>query len=558
MNSLMKFRHKVTTLILLLCAYAVSAQSSYKESFNVGDDVLVSVNTSHTNVIFETWNKDKVEVEAFIDDKSLSEAEKKKIFDNWNLDVLGNSKKVVITSNEGSLWGGIESMGSLKALNRLESMESLKGLEALKELKNMPLLEDLGNMDWNIVVPEVPELDKFPVWPFNEERPNVKSGDEYNYYNDNNKRSYNFDRKEYEKDKKAYVNKLNKKYNSNASVRDVDSWLNEVDEWSANVENVMEKWGEEFGQKFEMQFGPEFELRMEKWGEDFGKQWEKWGEEFGKEFGEKFGKEMEEWGEAFGKDMEKWGEEFGKNMEEWAKQFEENGQNYSKKVTTDDKGNKSIIIQSDGGFFHEPAVKAKKTIIIRLPKGAKTDINVRHGEVRMADAFNMKANLNYAKLSANSVDGGGTLINASYAPVYVNYWGEGVLDLKFVEDCKLNNVNKINVEAVSSNVNINSLKEDAFLSGSFGSLFINKINDAFGSIDIVLENTDATLNLPDSAFGFYFSGKKTRFKAPSTIQLTTNNKGDQRSLLKGFHKSNNSDRSITINASYSNVSLQNK
>ncbi|MBT8255412.1 MAG: hypothetical protein KJO23_02635, partial [Bacteroidia bacterium] len=107
----MKFRLKVTTLALLVGTFMVSAQSTYKESFNVGEDVLVSVNTSHTNVVFETWNKDKVEVEAYIDDKSLSEAEKKKIFDNWDLDVLGNSKKVIISSNEGSLWGGIESMG---------------------------------------------------------------------------------------------------------------------------------------------------------------------------------------------------------------------------------------------------------------------------------------------------------------------------------------------------------------------------------------------------------------------------------------------------------------
>lgn len=557
MNSLVKFRLKATTLVLMLCAFAVSAQSTYKESFNVGEDVLVSVNTSHTNVVFETWNKDKVEVEAYIDDKSLSEAEKKKIFENWDLDVLGNSKKVVITSNEGSLWGGIESMGSLKALSRLESLESLKGLEALKQLQNMPILEDLGNMDWNIVVPEVPELEKFPVWPFNGHRPNLKNGDEYNYYNDKNKKSYTFDRGEYKKDKQAYVNKLNKKYDSNASVREVDSWLNDVDEWSANIENVMEEWEENFGKKFEMQFGPDFELKMDKLGEDFGKQWDKWGEEFGKEFGEKFEKEMEEWGEAFGKDMEKWGEEFGKNMEEWAKQFEENGQNYSKKVTIDENGNKSIIIQSDGGLFKESAVKAKKTIIIRVPKGAKTDINVRHGEVKMADAFNMKANLNYAKLTANSIDGGQTLINAAYAPVYVNYWGQGALDLKYVDDCKLNQVDRINVEANSSNVNINSLSQDAYLSGSFGSLFINKIADGFGSIDIILENTDATLSMPASAFTFYYSGKKSRFTAPSAIEITTNNKSDHRSLLKGFHKSNNSSRSLTINASYSNVSLQN-
>ncbi|MEM7186808.1 MAG: hypothetical protein AAF466_09130 [Bacteroidota bacterium] len=553
MKSIANLQRNLATLVLLFCGLVLSAQSSSKESFNVGNDVLVSVNTSHTNVVFETWNKDKVEVEAFIDDESLSEAEKKKIFDNWDLDVLGNSKKVVITSNEGSLWGGIESMGSLKALSRLGELESLKGLDALKELKNMPIIADLGNMNWNIEVPEVPELGNFPVWPFNSERPNFKDGDEYNYYNDNNNRSYTFDRSKYKKNKQAYVDKLNGKYNTNVSVREVDSWLSDVDEWGENVEKVMEEWGEEFGKNFQMNFGPDFEIRMEKWGEEFGKEMEKWGEEFG----EKFGKEMEKWGEEFGKDMEKWGEEFGKSMEEWAKQFEENGHNYSHKVTTDENGNKSYIIQSDGGLFKESNVKAKKTIIIRLPKGAKTDINVRHGEVKMADAYNLKANLNYAKLTANSVDGGETLINAAYAPVYVNYWGKGALDLQFVDDCKLNNVERIHVEANSSNVNINKLNDEALLSGSFGSLFINEISDRFGSIDIVLENTDATLSFPDTSFNFYYNGKKSRFKVPSELEITTNTKNDSRSLLKGFHGSKGSNRSLTINASYSNVSFQN-
>ena len=55
---------------------------------------MVSVNTSHTNVVFETWNKDIVQVEAFIDDESLSAKEKEEIFKNWDLDVLGNSKRL--------------------------------------------------------------------------------------------------------------------------------------------------------------------------------------------------------------------------------------------------------------------------------------------------------------------------------------------------------------------------------------------------------------------------------------------------------------------------------
>ena len=548
MNSLMKISFRITA-VLLFCVSLVSAQSTYKESFKVGNDVTVSVNTSHTNVVFETWNKNYVAVEAFIDDESLSNKEKEEIFKNWDLEVLGNSKKVVIKSNDGSLWGGFESMGSLKALNRLESLENLDGLEALKELKNMPLFEELSNMDWNISVPEVPELAKFPIWPFNGDRPNFKNGDEYNYFHEKNGKSYTFDRGEYEKNKKAYVVKLNRKYNSSVKVSQVDSWLDNVDDWSANIETVMEEWGDNFGKQFEEQFGPEFEMKMEKWGENFGAEMEKWGEDFG----EKFGKEMEEWGEEFGKDIEKWAEQFEGDVEKWAEQFEGEGGN----VSTTRHGNKTVIINGDSGNgLFNTTKKAKKTIIIKMPKGTKTDINVRHGEVKMANALNLKATLNYAKFSANSIDGGETLINAAYAPVYVNNWLDGVLDLSYVDDCKLNKVKKINLMANSSDVNINSLNEEAFLSGSFGSLFVNNIGDNFETIDIVLENTDATLSLPKAAFNLHYNGKKSRFKTPTAINITTDTKSNSRTLVKGYFKTKNTGKSLTINASYSNITFQ--
>ena len=241
----------------------------------MSDDVLVSVNTSYTNVIFETWNKDVVEVTAKVDGENLSEKEKKDILDNWDYEVLGNSNKVKITSNSGGGWMGLE---------------GLSGLEGLKALENMDMLKDMPTFimpefDFNFNVPEVPELAKFPRWPFNDDRPNFKDGNEYNHYNVQHGKGYTFDKGEYKKNKKAYVDKLNKKFNSNVSVREVDSWLEEVDKWSADVEKVMEEWGENFGKEFGEKFGADFEMKMEKWGE---------------EFGEKFGKDMEKWGEEFG------------------------------------------------------------------------------------------------------------------------------------------------------------------------------------------------------------------------------------------------------------------
>ncbi|MAL58837.1 MAG: hypothetical protein CMC14_02195 [Flavobacteriaceae bacterium] len=517
--------------ILFFSIGIVSAQNKYKESFKASNDMVVEVNTSYTNVIFETWNKDFVEVEAFVDNKELSEKERKEIFDNWKFDVLGNSKKVVITSNPSHYGEGIGLFGGADAL---------KSLKALKSLEKMPVLEEMPNFafDFNFDIPEVPELKEFPVWPFNGDRPNLKNGNEYNYFHDRNGKTTTFDRGEYKKNKQAYVDKLNKKHNSNASVKDVDNWLDRVDAWSKDIEDVMEDWGENFGKKFETQFGPEFEKKMERWGE---------------EFGEKFGKDMEKWGEEFGKDMEKWGEEFGKNMEEWAKQFEENGGNYSSKIFIDEDGNKNFLFEGSKGLHFSG--KANKTIIVRMPKGTKTNVNVRHGELKMANAYNMKATLNYSPLTANSIDGGQTLINASYAPVQVNSWVNGSLKVNYVEDCRLNTVSEINLQSNSSDVSINELLKSGVLSGSFGNLYVLKVAPTFTSVDITLENTDAALKLPNTAFDFYYNGKKSQLQHPKFLQLTETKNFD-RKLLKGFNKANASGKTITINANYSNLKVQ--
>ncbi|MCB0457806.1 MAG: hypothetical protein R2776_04845 [Flavobacteriaceae bacterium] len=544
MKQLVIYKRNILYGMVFLIAGQVSAQNKYKESFKASNDMVVEVNTSYTNVIFETWNKDMVEVEAFVDGKDLSEKEKKEIFDHWKFDVLGNSKKVVITSNPNHYGEGI---GLFAGGEALKSLKALKSLDKIPELKSMPDFDFKFNFD----IPEVPEFKKIPAWPFTKEHPSIKNKDGYKNYNSSHEYNIQFDQDEYNKDKAAYVAKLNKKYNTHVSVKQVDNWLDEVDQWGEEFGKVMEAWGENFGNKFEMQFGPEFEKKMEKWGEEFG-------EKFGKDveaWGEQFGKDMEKWGEEFGekfgKDMEKWGEEFGKNMEEWAKQFEENGEDgYSYKIIVDENGNKNYNIEGNKAVF---SGKANKTIIVRMPKGTKTEVNVKYGELKMANAYNVKATLNYSPLTANSIDGGQTLINASYAPVHVNNWNNGALKVNYVEDCRINTVSEINLQSNSSDVSINELVKNGVLSGSFGNLYVLKIAPDFTNMNITLENADAAINLPNSAFDFYYSGKKSQIKHPKALQLSETKNFDKK-ILKG--KTNASGKTITITASYSNITMQ--
>lgn len=467
-----KLRPLNILLVALFCAVPLCAQTSRTESFNVSGDVLVQVNTNHTNVVFETWNKDKVEVEAFVEGESLSEAEKKEAFSAWKFDVLGNSKKIVISSNaQAGIWES-------NALSGMPPLPDLEFIGPLMEGLVIPLTE-------NIEVPSLPEdlLENL--------------GD------------LHFDYEAYEANEEAYLKK-----------------------WEKQIEK---------------KFGKDFEMKMEKWGEAFGKQWE-----------EKHGPEMEQWGEDFGKRMEEWGERFGKRMEEWGKEIEEkygNGKgNYSKEVITSPNGNKTIIIK---GSKHDKVgdSKVKRTIIVRMPKGAKTEINVRHGEIKMADAHNVKATLNYSPFTANSIGGGETLINASYAPVIVQQWDRGTLYLNYVERCHLKDVEALNLQANSSDVFIGSLRHKGTLSGSFGNLTVKSVDGDFEGLDILLENTDAVIDIPDTAFSFYFNGKKSTLAYPKSLQLN-HTKNNGRVLVKGFNRAKSADKLFTINATFSNVKLQ--
>ncbi len=473
MKNLKLYKRRTAVLLLLLLGAVGYSQKNYVESFNVADDVEVTVNTSYTNIIFETWNKNKVEVEAYIEGEKLSEKEKQDAMKNWDLNISGNSKNVNITSNAG---------------NQSFAMG------------NMPEMDFIGPLMENMIMPMIQNIQVPPLPPdLLENIGNIQ-----------------FDYDAYQKDEKGYMKK--------------------------------------FEAQMDKKFGKDFQKKMENWGKSFE---HSFNNEKADSIGEAYGKKMEAWGEAYGKRMEAWGEEYGKKMEAWASEFEKNYEsevnNYTKTVTKSPNGT-SIIIQGNRGT-NVNSGNAKKTIIIRLPKNAKTNVNIRHGNLKMADANNLKANLDYTPFKANSIDGGQTSINASYASVQVNTWKQGVLNVKYVDNCAIETVQNINLQANSSDVRIGNITNQAFLSGSFGDLEINKVSDGFETLDIRLENTDAKVRVPAGAFSFYFNGRKSTLKYPKSLQLKESKNAD-RVLVKGFNQNNSSNKTITINSTFSNVSLQ--
>ena len=551
---------------------AQAKKQKLKERFDTNKDVEIEVDTRYADVIFETWNKNEVSVEAYVQGEDADRAIR-----DWDLSVSGDSDRIRVSSSSG--YRGNDTVIHLEDLEDMNinlNLEEIIGstmnivepvLEGivgpvLESLTGTPLppefYEELGKTKFDHEAYRKegraylkryekemeksfgPEFDKaMEKW----EKENDFSGDNFlggalsslkdiprwPFSDDGN---MNFNDNEYRKDKQSYVDKLNRKYDTNVRVRQVDAWLEDMEKWGDEFEIDMEKWGEDFELKM-----VDFEKAMEEWGENFG---------------ESIGKAFEDWGEDFGKDMEKWGEEFGRKIEKWA---EEHEAEWEERHSEDEHGNKSSSYHFNYDTDNKPSSNVKRTIIIKMPKKAELDLNVRYGKVKMASVYNPKAMISHGSLAATNIDGGDTSINVSYSPVTIGAWNGGSLETSHVKECTIANARDIALTSNSSNVVINTLSGAGLLTGSFGQLSISNVVDDFGSLSIILENSDLVLNLPNSAFNFNYSGELNEFLVPRQLETQTI-KNNKISMVNGFHKSRNTSNVITITAKYSDVVLK--
>ncbi|GAA0871270.1 hypothetical protein GCM10009117_04160 [Gangjinia marincola] len=541
----MKQLHKIAAA--LLCAVAsvssITAQKKaekLKETFLVKDEVTVSVDTRYANIVFETWDKDKVEVEAYIESE---DGDAKELLDSWDVNVTGNSSKINIRSTKrnpsypisfDTSTSGLEDIiaGSLQiiepTINNVLTplMESLTGAplppEYYREMNKVKFDYD-----------EYKKRGKSYLKEYNEkveksfgkdyEKAMEKWEKQHAQSDDVRERflgipaspfgnNVNINTSDYEEDPKGWLKKMNDKHDTNVSKKEMDEWLESV-----------EAWGERFGK------------RMEVWGENFGA---------------RFGKSMEAWGESFGKDMEVWGEDFGKRMEVWAADFEKDVERQFPNSSN----------QSGGVFFVNPkkenAKDIKRTIIVKMPKGATLDLNVRYGNVKLADlTTDLKAVLSHTSLLANAIDGRNTSVKVAYAPIKITTWKNGVLTTKHVKNCEIESADVIKLNSNASNVLIKQLNERGQVFGSFGRLQIPNVGKQFKALELNLENSDMLLSLPQVAFTFSYIGNHSKIKYPKTINVKQLQSYDSE-VLNGFYKSRSSDNLITINAKFSDVVVE--
>jgi len=235
---------------------------------------------------------------------------------------------------------------------------------------------------------------------------------------------------------------------------------------------------------------------------------------------------MEKWGEEFGEEMEKWGEEFARDFENKIDDDERSEQRRKSLLERNQKRSKerrqALLERSERSreraakrqeelykrLENRKNLKVKRTLKIKIPKDAELKINVRHGKLKFASIIkDLKAELAYTTLLASNIDGRDTSINVSYSDVNITNWNAGELNLKYVENAILKDVKQLSLNAISSNIDVNNLTGNAIIDGSFGDLVIHNIANSFNNLNIILENSDASIKLPKTNYDLLFKGE---------------------------------------------------
>lgn len=308
-------------------------------------------------------------------------------------------------------------------------------------------------------------------------------------------------------------------------------------------------------------------------GEEYMKKWQK---EFKKSFDEKHQKRLEEWAERMeerSKEMEKRLEEQEKRRDEMEKkraeiieqriesrEAQQEAREAQREVRREmmelrekREGPNVFYFSTDG---ENKNYKIKKTIKIKMPKSTKIKMNVRHGEVKLAEnTRNLNATLSHSSLWATTIDGDETQVSVSYSPVNVRNWNYGQLKTNYSKDIALNEVHTLQLQANSSDVTIDNLLKKAFIKNDFGPLRILSVANDFEEMDVSIKNAEFNFKLPTSATKIYIKGTASDLVLPKSLKLKETKNGNTK-ILKGYSRGVDDNRSIVITSDYSEVTVE--
>ena len=359
----------------------------------------------------------------------------------------------------------------------------------------MPDMPDLGLLLDDLVMPELNELMVLQEMP---PMPPI--------------RFENFDYQAYEKEGEAYLNRWKKEFDKQFNAE----YKAELEAWSQRAKERAEE-------SLARREAKQAELKAEM---------------------EERAKQIEE--------RQKHREEAMRHREEARAQLAEVREQAREEARQREAAPRVFFMRGEGG---DRNFTIKKSIRIKMPKNARLKLDVRHGEVKLAEnARNMQATLSYARLLASTIDGDNTRVSARYSPIAVKAWNDGTLSADFSEKVELDEVHRLDLTATSSEVTIDRLMREATIRNNLGVLHIHQVAPDFRVMNISVQNGDLQCKLPEGAYQITVNNTASEFSAPSSIVWEPAQKLS--GLRKGYRQKKDAGRSIVINASYSDVKLQ--
>ncbi|PZD79524.1 hypothetical protein [Mesonia sp. K7] len=314
-----------------------------------------------------------------------------------------------------------------------------------------------------------------------------------------------------------------------------------VKEYQKMVEERMEK----DMLKFKEQFGGDFEKRMN-------------------EFAQRNEEVVKNWEESFKQRMEQMEQNLKMSFSQNPSVVVVNGQpNVNHEVITTPNGTMttySYSYQSSSPISVKRKLKTAEEVVrkvsVKIPKDAKVVLNTRYGALHLQDEIkNIDVIANHTPVKIAKVSGGNNSVNIAYAPLTIENWEDGNVVMKYVKEGKINNAQRIRINARSSNVTLGKIEESGEIIGSFGKLQVNSLGNNFNQLDINLHNSDLLIQLPQNAFNFSYNGSLSQIKMPENI--IAKKMGNRNSeLINGYFKSRDSESTILITAKYSDVTIK--
>lgn len=487
----------ITLFFLSSTSNAQKQIKTFNENFNVSDNAVLNINTTHTDIEFETWNKNQIAIEVTLEIEGASSKEIAAYFKQNEIKISGNSKQIDITTGVENTWFFKHATGGFTNSWNNDTF-------VIPEITAIPELDFLDFVIDSIQMPPVPPM---PV--------------------------PEFDYEAFQKEGDAYLKKWQKQFDEN--------------------------FGEDFEKKMEA-----WQIKAEQASKAHQKSRTKQSEIANKQRIVAYEKARIDRLEAQN-DRKTLMEERQLALREHLKENAEERRlqfliRRGDTISSDSLRN--FYSTSPNVYYFNSAskgksdkVKVKKHIKIKMPKSATIKMNVRHGEVKLAEnTNNMNAKLSYSDLFALTIDGDKTEIDASYSPVNVQNWNYGKLNVNYSDHVDLKQVKTIALNSNSSEVTIEHLLKNISVENNFGALTINQVSKDFTTIDVTMKNGELHCKLPSTPFAIQVNGENSKFEAPSSLKLTKT-KNFNTVVYKGYNQYKNAAKSIVIASKYSDVVL---